>query len=83
MNPILIKKPLLSAMLAVACISGAGLAHAQMDKMDNMSNDHAVMVGGQSMLPARDIVDNAVNSARSHYPGCCRQGRRTGRHAQG
>jgi len=63
MNPILIKKPLLSAMLAVACISGAGLAHAQMDKMDNMSNDHAVMVGGQSMLPARDIVDNAVNSA--------------------
>jgi len=63
MNTILIKKPLLSAMLAVACISGAGLAHAQMDKMDNMPNDRAVMVGGQSMLPARDIVDNAVNSA--------------------
>lgn len=60
MNTILIKKPLLSAMLAVACISGAGLAQAQ---MDNMSSEHAVMVGGQSMLPAKDIVDNAVNSA--------------------
>ena len=24
---------------------------------------HSVMVGGQAMLPARDIVDNAVNSA--------------------
>lgn len=60
MNSILIKKPLLSAMLAVACIGGAGLAQAQ---MSNMSGDHAVMVGGQSMLPARDIVDNAVNSA--------------------
>jgi len=60
MNSILIKKPLLSAMLAVACIGGAGLAQAQ---MSNMSGDHAVMVGGQSMLPAKDIVDNAVNSA--------------------
>lgn len=24
--------------------------------------DHSVMVGGQSMLPSKDIVDNAVNS---------------------
>ena len=27
------------------------------------AQSHAVMVGGQAMLPARDIVDNAVNSA--------------------
>ena len=25
--------------------------------------EHTVMVGGQSMLPSKDIVDNAVNSA--------------------
>lgn len=29
----------------------------------NMQMNDAVMVGGQSMLPSKDIVDNAVNSA--------------------
>jgi uncharacterized surface protein with fasciclin (FAS1) repeats len=28
-----------------------------------LAHDASVMVGGQGMLPARDIVDNAVNSA--------------------
>ncbi|MFL9926811.1 fasciclin domain-containing protein [Herbaspirillum lusitanum] len=31
--------------------------------MAKMSMDKSVMVGGQSMLPSKDIVDNAVNSA--------------------
>ncbi len=40
------------ALLFVAAITAAGLSSAA-----------DVMVGGQSMLPSKDIVDNAVNSA--------------------
>lgn len=50
-----IKAPLIASLLTLA-LSG-GLAQAA-------SMDHnSVMVGGQSMLPSQDIVDNAINSA--------------------
>ena len=49
------------AVLAMALvIAGATPALAQDDMHMKMA---APMVGGQSMLPARDIIDNAVNSA--------------------
>lgn len=60
MNTISIKKPLLASLVLLACIAGTNGAQAQMAKM---SMDKSVMVGGQSMLPSKDIVDNAVNSA--------------------
>jgi uncharacterized surface protein with fasciclin (FAS1) repeats len=47
----------LAAAPAAAHAQGMG-AHARM-----ASNGASVTVGGQAMLPARDIVDNAVNSA--------------------
>ena len=57
MKCISIKAPLIASLLTLA-LSG-GLAQAA-----SMSMDHdSVMVGGQSMLPSKDIVDNAVNSA--------------------
>ncbi|MFJ3047036.1 fasciclin domain-containing protein [Herbaspirillum chlorophenolicum] len=58
MKTLLIKKPLLTALFSVAFIGGANFALAQ-----SMSHEQTVMVGGQSMLPSKDIVDNAVNSA--------------------
>jgi uncharacterized surface protein with fasciclin (FAS1) repeats len=45
-----------AAMLAVAVCAGTASAQGN-------GTHAAVMVGGQAMLPSRDIVDNAVNSA--------------------
>ncbi len=50
---------LLSLLLALFVIAPAALA--QHDA--RMAHDGTVMVGGEAMLPSRDIVDNAVNSA--------------------
>lgn len=66
MTSISLKQPLVKTLLAIAlCTTGAA---AFADTSSDMSMMHhggmtAVMVGGQSMLPARDIIDNAVNSA--------------------
>lgn len=46
-------RKLTSALIIAATLASAGAAFAQ----------NAVMVGGQSMLPSKDIIDNAVNSA--------------------
>jgi uncharacterized surface protein with fasciclin (FAS1) repeats len=55
-----VKKVFVMVLLAVASITLASQqAHAQMNSMDN-SNP---MVGGAAMFKAKDIVDNAVNSA--------------------
>lgn len=53
------------ALAASLLVSGAAFAnHGPEGKMGGYSkNTAAVIVGGQSMLPAKDIVDNAVNSA--------------------
>ena len=54
------KKVFVMVLLAAASITLASQqAHAQMNSMDN-SNP---MVGGAAMFKAKDIVDNAVNSA--------------------
>ena len=54
------KKVFVMMLLAVASITLASQqAHAQMNSMDN-SNP---MVGGAAMFKAKDIVDNAINSA--------------------
>ena len=54
------KKVFVMMLLAVASITLASQqAHAQMNSMDN-SNP---MVGGAAMFKAKDIVDNAANSA--------------------
>jgi len=45
-------KRMLAAAMVAALVAGAGSVSAQ-----------TVMVGGQSMYPTKDIVDNAVNSA--------------------
>ena len=45
-------KKLFSALIVTACVASASTAFAA-----------DVMVGGKSMLPSKDIVDNAVNSA--------------------
>jgi uncharacterized surface protein with fasciclin (FAS1) repeats len=45
-------KKLLSALIVTACFAGASTSFAA-----------DVMVGGQSMMASKDIVDNAVNSA--------------------
>ncbi len=46
-------RKLTSALIITAALASANVALAQ----------NAVMVGGQSMLPSKDIIDNAVNSA--------------------
>ena len=46
-------KPMLALLVAALLLAAPGLAQADMNPM----------VGGQSMFPAKDIVDNAVNSA--------------------
>jgi uncharacterized surface protein with fasciclin (FAS1) repeats len=52
------------AMVMVAATVTAGTASAQASRSHAANRPAAsVMVGGQSMLPSRDIVDNAVNSA--------------------
>ena len=50
------------AMVMIAAAVTAGSASAQARPAANRPAA-SVMVGGQSMLPSRDIVDNAVNSA--------------------
>jgi uncharacterized surface protein with fasciclin (FAS1) repeats len=50
---------LLFAAVSIAIANGSASAQMQMNKMDSMNP----MVGGAAMLPSRDIVDNAVNSA--------------------
>ncbi len=56
-----IKTPLIASLLTLALAGGALLTTAQAADM-GMNHD-SVMVGGQSMLPGKDIIDNAVNSA--------------------
>ncbi len=52
------------AMVMVAASVSAGTASAQAARSQAANRPAAsVMVGGQGMLPSRDIVDNAVNSA--------------------
>ena len=50
-----IKKSMVHTALAISVLTGVGMAHAQM-------MGDSVMVGGQSMLPSKDIIDNAVKS---------------------
>ncbi|MFW0758881.1 fasciclin domain-containing protein [Pseudomonas sp. H11T01] len=59
MKRISIKTPLIASLLTLALSSTLALttAHAA-----DMSHD-SVTVGGQSMMPSKDIIDNAVNSA--------------------
>lgn len=54
-----IKTPLIASLLTLSLASGLAMATAQAAEI---SHD-TVMVGGQAMLPAKDIIDNAVNSA--------------------
>jgi uncharacterized surface protein with fasciclin (FAS1) repeats len=56
------KKMIAMVMVATAMTAGTASAQASRANAAGMSRA-AVMVGGQSMLPSRDIVDNAVNSA--------------------
>ena len=50
--------------LALLTLAGASTAAAQGSSQPAMAMDEStIMVGGQAMFPARDIVDNAVNSA--------------------
>jgi uncharacterized surface protein with fasciclin (FAS1) repeats len=50
--------------LAVLTLAGASTARAQGSSQPAMAADEGTtMVGGQAMFPAKDIVDNAVNSA--------------------
>jgi uncharacterized surface protein with fasciclin (FAS1) repeats len=61
-----IKTPLIKTLLAIALCSTGAAAFA--DAYSDISPMHpggmtTVRVGGQNMLPARDIIDNAVNSA--------------------
>jgi uncharacterized surface protein with fasciclin (FAS1) repeats len=50
-------------MLVAAAAMSAAPAMAQAANHAAMATPGTVMVGGQAMLPSRDIVDNAVNSA--------------------
>jgi uncharacterized surface protein with fasciclin (FAS1) repeats len=54
-----IKTPLIASLLTLAL---GGVALNTSVQAATMSHD-SVMVGGQSMLPSKDIVDNAVNSS--------------------
>lgn len=56
-----IKAPLVASLLTLALAGGTFITTAYAADM-GMSHD-SVMVGGQSMLPSKDIIDNAVNSA--------------------
>jgi uncharacterized surface protein with fasciclin (FAS1) repeats len=52
-----------AASAAVLALAGAaGLAHAQMSGMSDMSSEHTTMVGGAAMYPSKNIIENAVNS---------------------
>ncbi|AZC25615.1 MULTISPECIES: fasciclin domain-containing protein [Pseudomonas] len=54
-----IKAPLIASLLSLTLGTAMGLASVQAAEM----NHDTVMVGGQAMLPTKDIIDNAVNSA--------------------
>ena len=56
------KKTIAMVMVAATVTAGTASAQAAHSQAANRSSA-SVMVGGQSMLPSRDIVDNAVNSA--------------------
>ena len=56
------KKTIAMVMVAASVTAGTASAQAAHSQAANRSSG-SVMVGGQSMLPSRDIVDNAVNSA--------------------
>lgn len=56
------KKTIAMVLAATALTAGSVSAQASRAHAAGMSRA-PVMVGGQSMLPTRDIVDNAVNSA--------------------
>ena len=53
------KTPLIATLLSLAVTCGFALHTVQ---AATMSHDD-VMVGGQAMMPSKDIIDNAVNSA--------------------
>lgn len=53
-----IKTPLIASLLTLAL--GGGFA---LNTVQAADASQAVIVGGQSMLPSKDIIDNAVNSA--------------------
>ncbi|ORL52267.1 fasciclin [Pseudomonas aeruginosa] len=54
-----IKAPLIASLLSLTLSTAVGLASTQAAEMTH----DTVMVGGQGMLPTKDIIDNAVNSA--------------------
>ena len=54
----MMKRTIAMVLAAVAVTAGSASAQA-----NGRAAQGSVMVGGQAMLPARDIVDNAVNSA--------------------
>ncbi|HEX8674835.1 MAG TPA: fasciclin domain-containing protein [Longimicrobium sp.] len=56
------QKTIAMAMIATAMTTGTVSAQVSRANAAGMTRA-TVMVGGQSMLPTRDIVDNAVNSA--------------------
>ena len=53
-----IKAPLIASLLTLALSTSFAITSVQAADMS-----HPVMVGGQAMMPSKDIVDNAVNSA--------------------
>ena len=53
-----IKTPLIASLLTLAL--GGGFV---LNTVQAADTSHAVIVGGQSMMPSKDIIDNAVNSA--------------------
>ena len=53
----------LAAAVAIATPAFAQGSMGQMDKMGKATMRGTVTVGGQAMLPSRNIVENAVNSA--------------------
>ena len=58
------RKTGLTLTLLLATLAGTSTAAAQGSGHSAMAMDgQATMVGGQAMLPTKDIVDNAVNSA--------------------
>ncbi|NBA96279.1 fasciclin domain-containing protein [Pseudomonas sp. R5(2019)] len=59
MNSISLKRPVITRLLTLAIASGCAFSTVQAADMSHPT----VMVGGQSMLPSKTIVDNAVNSA--------------------
>ena len=53
----------ITVLAAAFAIATPAFAQGSMGKMDKMSMGSTVTVGGQAMLPTKNIVENAVNSA--------------------